>query len=83
MAIPTDLYAEMKKHAEIRWSEVAKKAIESYINRLNMFEQLERQKMLDHFDEILKNSELTEDDVAAIDERVKEGLHETLTKMKK
>ena len=72
----------MKKHAEIRWSEVAKKAIESYINRLNTLEQLERQTVLDHFDEILKNSELTEDDVAKLDERVKQGLHETLTRMK-
>ncbi len=71
----------MKKYSEIRWSEIARKAIESYINRLKVMDQLEKQKMLDHFDDMLKNSELSEDDVAELDEKVKRGMHEKLSKM--
>ena len=74
LAIPEELYAAMKKYNEIRWSEVAKKAIESCIHRLKLVEKMEQEKMLDHFDEMFKNSELTEDDVAALDEKVKQGL---------
>jgi hypothetical protein len=73
----------MKKYSEIRWSEIAKKAIESYIDRLKVMDQLEKQKMLDHFDDVLKNSELTEEDIAEIDEKVKQGLHDKLSKMVK
>ena len=71
----------MKRYSEIRWSEVAKKAIETYINRLKIMDTLEKQKMLDHFDEVLKNSDLSEDDVAELDEKIKQGLHEKLGKM--
>ncbi len=71
----------MKKYSEIRWSEVAKKAIESYINRLKVMDQLEKQKMLDHFDDMLKNSELSEEDINELDEKVKRGMHEKLSKM--
>lgn len=46
-------------------------------------DQLEKQKMLDHFDDLLKNSELSEEDVAGLDEKVKQGLHEKLSKMVK
>nr|MDO8087915.1 hypothetical protein [Candidatus Sigynarchaeum springense] len=73
----------MKRYSEIRWSEIARKAIESYINRLKIMDQLEKQKMLDHFDDLLKNSELSEEDVAGLDEKVKQGLHEKLSKMVK
>jgi DNA polymerase elongation subunit (family B) len=71
----------MRKYSEIRWSEIAKKAIESYINRLKVMDQLEKQKLLDHFDDVLKNSELSEEDITELDDKVKRGMHETLSKM--
>lgn len=73
----------MRKYSEIRWSEIAKKAIESYINRLKIMDQLETQKMLDHFNGVLTNSELSEEDITELDEKVKRGMHEKLSKMVK
>ena len=71
----------MKKYSEIRWSEIAKKAIESYVNRLKVMDQMEKQKMFDHFDEMLKNSELSEEDISELDEKVKLEIHGKLSKM--
>ncbi|NMC05829.1 MAG: hypothetical protein GYA24_11485 [Candidatus Lokiarchaeota archaeon] len=73
----------MKKYSEIRWSEIAKKAIESYISRLKVMDQLERKKLLDHFDEMLKNSEISEDEVSELDEKIKSEIHGKLSKMVK
>lgn len=39
IAIPDDLYKKMKKYREIKWSEVARKAIEEYIRRLELSEK--------------------------------------------
>jgi len=34
LSIPTDLFEEMKKHPEVKWSEVARKAIRRYLLEL-------------------------------------------------
>ncbi len=34
LSIPNDIYRKMKKYSEIKWSEVARKAIVDYLNRL-------------------------------------------------
>lgn len=34
LSIPPDLYRRMKKHPEIKWSEVARKAIAEYLHEL-------------------------------------------------
>jgi len=62
MAIPDELHVVVKKHSEIKWSEIARKA---------MWEQA---KKLELMDAITKKSKLNEKDVLEIDEKVKAGL---------
>jgi len=62
MAIPDELHQVVKKHSEIKWSEIARKA---------MWEQA---KKLELMDAITKKSKLNEKDVLEIDEKVKAGL---------
>ena len=64
LSIPVELYESMKKHPEIRWSEVARKAI---AKRLGDLEAL---------DAMLSKSTLTEKDVRELAERVNKGLWE-------
>jgi len=34
LSVPPDLYRKMKKHPEIKWSEVARKAIAEYLAKI-------------------------------------------------
>jgi hypothetical protein len=36
ISIPTELYKKMKKHAEVKWSEVVRKSIADYINKIEI-----------------------------------------------
>lgn len=49
LAIPEELHEVMKKHRQIKWSEIARQALQSYAKRLELM------------DKILVKSELTED----------------------
>ena len=40
LAIPEELHTRMKKHSEIRWSEVIRKTISEKINDLEMMDKL-------------------------------------------
>jgi predicted CopG family antitoxin len=60
LSVPDELYAEMKKHPEIRWSEVARQALTRKIEDLRRLEAL------------LKDSRLREQDVAEVSRKVKE-----------
>jgi hypothetical protein len=62
MAIPDELHQIVKKHSEIKWSEIARKA---------MWEQA---KKLELMDAITKKSKLNEKGIMEIDEKVKAGL---------
>jgi len=62
LSIPDDLYEEMKKHPEIRWSEVARQAVRRKLEDLR------------RLDEILAPSRLTEDDVAELGRQVKKAV---------
>ncbi len=62
LAIPTELTAVMKKHKEIKWSEVARQAM------------IEKAGELKLMDEILSKSKLTEKDALEIGRRIKEGI---------
>lgn len=44
--VPEELQYKMRKHSEIRWSEVIRKAIEKKINDLEMLEELTSKSML-------------------------------------
>ncbi len=62
LSVPDDLYAEMKKHPEIRWSEVARQALAKKLEDLR------------RLDALLRGSELTERDVEDVASSVKEGV---------
>ena len=59
LSLPNEVQKEMKKFAEIRWSEVARKAI---IERLETLKLAER---------IAQKSKLTEKDVQTFSKRIK------------
>ncbi len=62
LAVPNELQTVVKKHKEIKWSEIARKA---------MWEQARK---LELMDAITKKSKLNNKDVLEIDEKVKAGL---------
>lgn len=59
LSVPENLYKEMQRHSEIRWSEVARQAFEIKVKELNWM------------DEILKRSELSEEDAERIGHKIK------------
>lgn len=62
LAIPEDLHAIIRQHSEIKWSEIARKA---------MWEQA---KKLELMDKILSKSKLSEIDSKEISELIKDGI---------
>ncbi len=63
LSVPDDIYLLMKQHGEIKWSEVARRAISDYAKKLSLL------------DALTKESELTEEDIMELDEKVKEGIY--------
>ena len=62
--VPEDLKKSMEHHGKINWSEVAREAFKEEIERLELA------------DSIASGSELTEEDVEEIGDKVKEGIAE-------
>jgi hypothetical protein len=62
LSIPEDVHKIIKKHSEIRWSEVARRSIVSEAEKLELMEKL------------VENSKLTPEDVREIDVKIKEGI---------
>ncbi len=62
LSIPDDLYKEMKKHPEIRWSEVARQSLRMKLQDLR------------RLDELLGKSRLTGEDVSAVGKSVKDAV---------
>ena len=62
LAVPDQLMVVMKKHKEIKWSEVAREALEKKASELELM------------DKILANSKLTEKDAIEIGRKIKEGI---------
>ncbi len=62
LSLPEDLYRVVKEHREIRWSEIARRAIEEYAKKLALL------------DALTSDSELTEEDIMELDARIKEGM---------
>ena len=63
LSIPEDVYQIVKSHKEIRWSEVARRAIVDYAKKVALL------------DALTADSELTEDDIIKIDKKIKKGIH--------
>lgn len=61
-AVPEDLYEIMKKHTEIKWSEIARKALWDHAKRLELM------------DKLLSKSKLLEEDVLKISGKIKQGI---------
>ena len=59
LSIPEDIHKEMKNFSEVRWSEVARKAIIARIESLKLAEEL------------VKKSKLTKQDVKEFDKKIK------------
>lgn len=62
LSVPDDLYQEMKRHPEIRWSEVARQALRRKL------EDLKR------LDALLKDSGLSERDVEEFGRKIKSAV---------
>ena len=69
LALPEDIYRIVKSQKEIRWSQIARQAIEDYA------------KKLEFMDELLKNSELTEQDAMELGKKVNQALHKRYLEM--
>ena len=62
LSIPDDLHELIKKHNEIKWSEIARRAMWEYANKLNLL------------DEMLDQSKFTEEDAVEIGKKIKKGI---------
>jgi hypothetical protein len=62
LSLPEDVYRIVKAHNEVRWSEIARRAIEDYAKKISLL------------DAMTQESKLTEDDIMAIDHKVKAGI---------
>jgi hypothetical protein len=62
LSIPEELHTLIKEHNEVRWSEIARRAMWEYARKLHML------------DEIAKKSKLTEEDVKILDKKIKKAV---------
>ena len=62
LAVPDDLIGIMRKHLEVKWSEVARQAMWSHAKKLELM------------DKLLAKSKLTEKDATDIGRKIKEGM---------
>ena len=63
-AVPEELHEIMRRHPEIKWSEIARKAMWEYAQKLELMEK------------IVSNSRLSEKDVLELDKKVKAEMSE-------
>ncbi|MCX9074328.1 MAG: hypothetical protein OIN88_06665 [Candidatus Methanoperedens sp.] len=66
--IPHDLYDIIKSHNEIKWNEIASKAMLGYAMKLKLL------------DKILEKSKFTENDAMEMDKTIKRSLRERYEK---
>jgi len=62
LAIPKDLHEIMRKNKHIKWSEIARQAIQNQAAKLELM------------DKILANSKLTEEDALKLGRKINEGI---------
>ncbi|MHB1869206.1 MAG: hypothetical protein ACYCPP_09735 [Nitrososphaerales archaeon] len=58
LAIPEELHKKMKRHTELKWSDIARQAFERKINEIEFM------------DKMLEKSELTEEDAERIGHKI-------------
>ncbi len=64
LSIPEEIHKVMKKHKEVKWSEVARKAIIEHVAKLKLM------------DKITEKSKLTKKDIEEINKEIKKSLLE-------
>ena len=69
LAVPEELYRIMKRHPEIKWSEVARQAMWEYARKLELL------------DKIVSKSKLSEKEALEIGKAVKRGIAERYSKV--
>ena len=62
LAIPEELHNLMKKHSQIKWSEIARQAIWTQAKKLELMNK------------ILSNSKLTEEDALELGKKINKGI---------
>lgn len=62
ISVSEELYSTIKKHKQIRWSEVARRAMQIYAKKLAML------------DKLLEDSEMTEEDAIELGKKIKHGM---------
>ncbi len=62
ISVSEELYTTIKKHRQVRWSEVARRSMELYARKLSIL------------DKLLKDSEMTEEDAIEIGRKIKHGV---------
>lgn len=70
LSVPPDIYKKMKEHPEIKWSEVARRAIIEYLAKIEA-EELESEELLSLLGEEFRK-ELEETPVEKYEEALKE-----------
>jgi len=66
LSIPAEVHEIMREHREIRWSEIARRALLDEIRKLALM------------DKISSKSKLTMKDIEEINEKIKRGIHSKL-----
>ena len=64
LSLPEDVHEIVRAHKEIRWSEIARRAIQEYAQKLELF------------DKIASKSRLTKKDVEELDPKLKKAIYE-------
>ena len=59
LSLPSELHKFVKKHNEINWSEIARRAISTQAKKIQLMEKL------------VENSNFTEEDVEELDKKIK------------
>ena len=66
LAIPEELHKKMKRHSELKWSDIARQAFERKINEIEFM------------DKVLQKSELTEEDAERIGHAINAGVRKRI-----
>ncbi|MHA1649474.1 MAG: hypothetical protein ACTSYB_04695 [Candidatus Helarchaeota archaeon] len=64
----------MKKHKVIRWSEVTRQTIEKFPKKLELLDKMDYEEKLKLFDVLFLKSELNEEDIQKLADKVKENI---------
>ncbi|HIH50500.1 MAG: hypothetical protein ABSE71_03690 [Candidatus Micrarchaeaceae archaeon] len=62
ISVSEELYTSIKRHKQIRWSEVARRAMQMYAQKLALL------------DKLLEDSEMTEKDAVELGKKIKHGM---------